>query len=125
MTNQAGQESSGTRAHFRPFGKFALEPSDKDKSGHHLFTSKELDSTGLYDFDARLYDPATGRFTQADDIQVGSSSQAQNRYSYVFNNPLVMTDPTGREAENMEVTSDTRWESGPEPGTVTCIDTAI
>jgi len=45
---------------------------------------------------ARLYDPVLGRFTAPDSIiQFPSSSQGLNRYSYVDNNPLSYTDPTG------------------------------
>jgi hypothetical protein len=40
---------------------------------------------GLYDNEARFYDPTLGRFI----------SQDLNRYSYVRNNPLRYTDPTG------------------------------
>ena len=66
-----------------------------DAAGNRLFTGKELESTGLYDLGARLYDPLSGRFSQADEIQIGPGPQAQNRYSYVLNNPLAMVDPTG------------------------------
>ena len=38
----------------------------------------------------------TGRFAQADPIvQAPENGQSLNRYSYVFNNPLSYTDPTG------------------------------
>ena len=44
----------------------------------------------------RIYDPTIGRFLQADPfIQAPSNSQSFNRYSYVWNNPLSMTDPSG------------------------------
>jgi hypothetical protein len=44
----------------------------------------------------RIYDPKLGRFLQADPfIQAPGNSQSLNRYSYVFNNPLAWTDPTG------------------------------
>ena len=45
---------------------------------------------------ARIYDPKLGRFLSADRlIQDPYSTQSLNRYSYVFNNPLNATDPTG------------------------------
>jgi len=45
---------------------------------------------------ARVYDSAIGRFLSADTIvQAPHDSQSYNRYSYVRNNPLVFTDPTG------------------------------
>ena len=44
----------------------------------------------------RIYDPKLGRFLQADPvIQFPHSTQGQNRYSYVLNNPLTYTDPSG------------------------------
>ncbi|WP_333606891.1 RHS repeat-associated core domain-containing protein, partial [Arsukibacterium sp.] len=44
----------------------------------------------------RIYDPELGRFMQADPIvQDPRDAQSLNRYSYVYNNPLSYTDPTG------------------------------
>ena len=45
---------------------------------------------------ARLYDPTLGKFLSADTIIPSvSDTQSYNRYSYVKNNPLKYTDPTG------------------------------
>jgi hypothetical protein len=44
----------------------------------------------------RIYDPTLGRFLQADPhIQAPMNSQNYNRYSYVPNNPMSYTDPSG------------------------------
>ena len=43
---------------------------------------------------ARWYDPALGRFAQADSI-VPPGVQGYDRYAYVNNNPMRFTDPTG------------------------------
>jgi len=44
----------------------------------------------------RIYDPLLGRFLSADPyIQFSGNLQSYNRYSYVMNNPLSATDPTG------------------------------
>jgi uncharacterized protein RhaS with RHS repeats len=44
----------------------------------------------------RIYDPETGRMLQADPvIQSPYDGQNYNRYSYVLNNPLSLTDPSG------------------------------
>ena len=44
----------------------------------------------------RIYDPVLGRFLQADPmIQAPENIQSLNRYSYVMNNPLNKTDPSG------------------------------
>jgi len=62
------------------------------------FTSQRWDGTiGLYDYKARYYDPALGRFVQPDTIvPEAGNPQALNRYSYVYNNPVRYTDPSGR-----------------------------
>lgn len=44
----------------------------------------------------RVYDPEIGRFLSADPlIQAPFNPQSLNRYAYVLNNPLSLTDPTG------------------------------
>jgi RHS repeat-associated protein len=61
------------------------------------FTSKERDAeTGLDFFDARYMSSAQGRFTSPDPLGGElTNPQSLNRYSYVLNNPLRFTDPTG------------------------------
>ena len=60
-------------------------------TGHEM-----LDAVGLIHMNGRIYDPGLGRFLQADPvIQFPHYTQGQNRYSYVLNNPLTYTDPTG------------------------------
>ena len=51
---------------------------------------------GLVNMNARLYDPAIGRFLSPDpQIQAPENSQNFNRYSYALNNPLKYNDPDG------------------------------
>ncbi len=51
---------------------------------------------GLINMNARLYDPAIGRFLSPDPyIQDPGNSQNFNRYSYCLNNPLKYTDKNG------------------------------
>ena len=53
---------------------------------------------GLVNMNARLYDPAVGRFLSPDPIiQDITNSQSFNRYTYVINNPLKYNDTTGME----------------------------
>ncbi len=68
------------------------------------FTNHEqLDSVGLIHMNGRAYDPILGRFVSADPfVQEASNSQALNRYSYVQNNPLSNTDPTGYFLKKLE-----------------------
>ncbi len=61
------------------------------------FTGHEqLDKVGLINMKGRVYDPVIGRFVSADPfIQEPGMTQSYNRYSYVMNNPLNLTDPSG------------------------------
>jgi RHS repeat-associated core domain len=57
---------------------------------------EHLTMFGLVNMNARLYDPAVGRFLSADPyVQAPDFSQNFNRYSYAMNNPLKFTDPNG------------------------------
>jgi len=49
---------------------------------------------GLMFYNARWYDPAVGRFAQADTIVPGGI-QGLDRYAYVNNSPVNYSDPTG------------------------------
>jgi RHS repeat-associated protein len=61
------------------------------------FTDHEhISSVGLVNMNGRVYDPELGRFLSADPIVPSIFfSQALNRFSYVYNRPLSITDPTG------------------------------
>ncbi|AGU98981.1 RHS repeat-associated core domain-containing protein [Vibrio campbellii] len=57
---------------------------------------EQVDEIGLIHMNARMYDATLGRFISADSfIQAPSNSQSFNRYSYVQNNPMKYTDPSG------------------------------
>ena len=57
---------------------------------------EHLSEVGLVHMNGRVYDPVTGRFLSADPlIQDPYDAQSYNRYSYVKNNPLSYTDPSG------------------------------
>jgi len=64
---------------------------------HRGFTGHEhVDSVGLIHMNGRAYDPELGRFLSVDPfIQFPDNSQSLNPYTYVMNNPLSGTDPTG------------------------------
>ncbi len=61
------------------------------------FTGHEhVDGLGVIQMNGRIYDPMLGRFLQADPfVQSPKNSQSLNRYTYVYNNPLSYTDPSG------------------------------
>jgi RHS repeat-associated protein len=56
---------------------------------------EQLDGVGLVHMNGRLYDPAIGRFIQADPLVEPDATQGLNRYTYALNNPLTYTDPSG------------------------------
>jgi RHS repeat-associated protein len=61
------------------------------------FTEHEhLDEIGVIHMNGRVYDPLMGRFMSADPmVQAPEFLQSYNRYAYVINNPLALTDPSG------------------------------
>ncbi|MDX3775759.1 RHS repeat-associated core domain-containing protein [Chromatiaceae bacterium AAb-1] len=64
---------------------------------HRGFTGhQQVDHAGIIHMGGRIYDSHLGRFLQADPfVQAPGNSQSLNRYSYVLNNPLSYTDPSG------------------------------
>ncbi len=89
------------RMSYDAFGKRRL-PSGVDgavtvTSTHHGYTGHEHnDEVGLINMNGRFYDPMLGRFAAADPfVQSPGNLQSFNRYSYVGNNPLSRTDPSG------------------------------
>jgi RHS repeat-associated protein len=61
------------------------------------FTAQEeLHDVGLVHLNGRVYDPLVARMMSADPIvDDPMNGQTWNRYSYVANNPLTFTDPSG------------------------------
>jgi len=63
-----------------------------DTLSNFLYSGEQYDAiSGLYYLRARHYDTVAGRFTQ-EDAYLGDG---RNLYSYVHNNPLKYTDPSG------------------------------
>jgi RHS repeat-associated protein len=59
------------------------------------FTGREQDSTGLYYYRARYYNPVLQRFIAEDPLGFGGSDV--NLHAYTFNNPTNFTDPGGQQ----------------------------
>ena len=111
-TNGEGQLIEQMR--YSPFGKnWRLPTSQSDvappvlplidatnqeiRFGSRGYTGHEqIANFGLIHMGGRLYDPTLGRFLSADPfIQAPENSQNLDRYSYVLNNPMSYTDPSG------------------------------
>lgn len=102
-TNAAGLEDR--RMAYDAWGKRRNTDGSANPSGsletsgvpNRGFTDHEhLEEFGLIHMNGRIYDPVVARFVSADPIiDDPYSVQAFNRYSYVGNNPLTYTDPTG------------------------------
>jgi len=102
ISNETGTTFEGRS--FDPFGK----PRKDDLSNNansiladtiykRGFTDHEqLDDSQLIHMNGRAYDYNLGRFLSVDPfIQAPSNSQSMNPYSYIMNNPLAGTDPSG------------------------------
>jgi RHS repeat-associated protein len=63
-----------------------------------LFQGKEFEkdiNLNWYDFDARMYEPALGRFNGVDPL--ANKFNAWSPYNFTLNNPVMYVDPTGTE----------------------------
>ncbi len=102
ITDEAGAVAE--RLSYDPWGKrrYATGADDTTNSitsqTTRGFTNHEhISNIGLINMNARTYDPVIGRFTSPDSlIEDYFKGQILNRYSYVGNNPLSFTDPTGQ-----------------------------
>lgn len=100
MTDGGGNKVSPINIDYMAYG---LERNSTEQLGamNYRYTDQEKDKgTGLYNYDARLYDPGIGMFVTGDDVtQDWFDPQGLNRYAYCRNNPVNYTDPSGHSAE--------------------------
>ena len=77
-------------------------------TGHEM-----LDTVDIVHMNGRVYDPFLGRVLSPDPfVQAPFDMQSFNRYTYVFNNPLSLTDPSGFLADDdWYVFDDGEWIS--------------
>ena len=101
---------------YMPYGEtryvWGSTPTDRRFTGQR----EEAALGSLYDYGARYYSPSLGRFLSADTIVPSPGNpQSLNRYSYVLNNALKYTDPTGHKEACGVMGQD--CESEPQPPT--------
>ena len=89
QTTDASQQVTLTRQ-YDPWGTLTAGSS----TSGYAFTGREWDTeTGLYNYRARYYDPAIGRFLSRDPL--GPNGGSTGLYEYVRNSPVGWRDPTG------------------------------
>ena len=101
----ATTSTSGTvldRFEYDPFGVRTTTVGDDDRS-HRGYTGHEhLAALDLVHMNGRVQDPLLGRFLSPDPfVQAPYHSQSLNRYSYVWNNPMTLVDPSGFQGEDL------------------------
>jgi RHS repeat-associated protein len=108
QTDQSGNEIQ--HYEYSAFGQSRYTGNTNAFKATKRFTGQSLDEdTGLYYYgDAsgygRYYIPELARWAQGDDrIPDLFNPQSYNRYSYVLNNPLRFTDPSGHEEDDFDV----------------------
>lgn len=103
---------SSFEQHFDPFGAKRDAPNPAlTRAGFTGHNSE--DDLGLIDMKGRFYDPLAARFMSPDPVmQAPFSTQGLNRYSYVFNNPMNATDPSGFEVTTGQWIGGTAFTAG-------------
>jgi RHS repeat-associated protein len=87
---------------YYPFGMEMANwnPNWYDNSDNrYLYNGKELQTDfdlNWYDYGARFYDPALGRWHSVDPRCEDGGQESWSPYHYVLNNPVKLTDPDGR-----------------------------
>jgi RHS repeat-associated protein len=90
-----GGSATGYSIDYYPFGGVILNTDTGDD--RYQFTGKERDAeSGLDNFGARFDSSSFGRFVSPDPLGGQKlDPQTLNKYSYVRNSPINLTDPTG------------------------------
>jgi len=87
-------DSSGAIDTFYEYEAFGETTVNGPSTNPFQYTGRENDGRGLYYYRARHYSPTYKRFMGEDPLEFGGRDV--NLYSYVFNNPINLVDPTGK-----------------------------
>lgn len=97
MANNDGTYTTGSHVAFDSFGKI-LSGTPMTR---FTYTGQEYDSdTGLYYYNARWYNPGTGKFMSKDPI--GFYANDTNQYRYVGNSSTNFVDPSGKQVQDIK-----------------------
>ena len=114
-----GARRSSTNWSVPNFSMLELSAFDSSKTTRGYTGHEMLDDVGIIHMNGRIYDAELGRFLQADPfIQAATDIQMYNRYSYLRNNPLNATDPSGYFLEKWNVVYHIYKKIGPEAAQV-------
>ncbi|WP_080778183.1 RHS repeat-associated core domain-containing protein [Chryseobacterium phocaeense] len=94
--NGAGAEII-EESNYYPFGMLHNYTVTTQNAYQYKYNGKELQETGMYDYGARFYMPDLGRWGVIDP----RGQYTHEAYSYVWNNPIMFTDPTGMQGEQV------------------------
>jgi len=86
--------------HYYPFGGIFASTGNVQP---YKYNGKEFDSKkslNWYDYGARMYDPALGRFTTMDPM--AEKYYSEGSYRYCLNNPMIFIDPTGKDVVTLD-----------------------
>jgi RHS repeat-associated protein len=97
LVNSSGGVVAGSTTRNLPYGGYRPGSAPTQTITDRDFTGqKENMELGLLYYQARFYVPGIGRFASADTIVPNPANpQSYNRYSYVLNSPINLTDPSG------------------------------
>ncbi|WP_449345673.1 RHS repeat-associated core domain-containing protein [Streptomyces narbonensis] len=116
-----------TRRAMDPFGNArGTQPAAGAWGGQKGFVGgTKDDTTGLTYLGARQYDPAAGRFLNADPVIDADDPQQWNGYAYSGSNPVNATDESGLFCDGCSANNDnSAWDANHGPGCTvdTCYD---
>ncbi|MFK8011435.1 MAG: RHS repeat domain-containing protein, partial [Marinicellaceae bacterium] len=96
QADENGNKLFKSRLGFTDVDAFGNVISDIDISKRGFTEHEHLDEMQLIHMNGRMYDYNNGRFLSVDPfIQSPTSTQAMHPYTYILNNPLSGTDPSG------------------------------
>ncbi|WP_018676242.1 RHS repeat domain-containing protein [Riemerella columbina] len=95
ITDRVGKVTQHTE--YIAFGEVLFDEHTTEVNMPYLFNGKELDQeTGLYYYGARYYDARVSLWLNVDPLV----EKTMQPYAYTNNNPVMLIDPTGMEAED-------------------------